>query len=298
MPTHVSGEGRADKRRTLIRLPRFGQNPSHSCKVGVYVVDGGAAEPSPQLDLAHIHTKGSREGVSRLYGFDFAGDQGQSPWVEIVGRGVCALAEFSHAADGGHRAGSVVPTFGTPGGNCAVLHGGTQREVGLDIPFQIAQDVALALELLDQIGMVADVVQDGEPVARRGFRVGTVRPKLGQHPREVAPRNHVGRIGLSRGGVDTVPRTWRAPVVRVVKRRIRFEGGGVGVAVSAGGRADVPHHAIGGVQKTRPQSHHRVAVGVDVGCAAAVHRVQGGCARIVVHFVLKAVPGVGRQVFV
>ena len=206
------------------------------------------------------------------------------------------MSELGHASNCRDGARRVVPALDAPGRDGAVVHRGSEGEVGFDVPLEVGQDVALALELLDELGVVVHVVEDGEPVTRRGFRVGTVRPKLRQHPCVVATRHHVGRVGGSRRRVHAVTRAWRTAVGRVVQRSVGLEGGGVVRAVADRGGADVPHDAVGGVEHARPKRHHAVTIHVNVRCSRAVGRVKRRLSRVVVHFVFKPVARVGREV--
>ena len=146
--------------------------------------------------------------------------------------------------------------------------------------------------------MVADVVQDGEPVARRGLRIWAVCPKLGQHTCVVPAGHHVGRIGVASGRIDVVTWAGRPAVGGVVQGGVRVKRGGVRRAVANRRGADVPHHPVGGVQHARPKRHHAVSCLVNLRGSRAVHGVQGRLSRIVVDLVIEAVAGVGVEVFV
>ena len=209
-----------------------------------------------------------------------------------------ALAKLSHASNCGDRARCVVPSFGSPSGDRAVVHGRPERQIGFDVPFQVVQQWALSLKLLDQIGMVAHVVQDGEPVTWRRLRIRTVRPKLGQDPGIVSPGNQVGRIRRTRRRVDAVTWARRTSIGSVVEGGVGLKRVGVRVPVSACGGTDVPHHPVCGVKESGPKGDHCTAVDVDVGRPRTVLRKQGWWAWVVIHLVFKTVAGVGCQIVV
>ena len=146
--------------------------------------------------------------------------------------------------------------------------------------------------------MVTDVVQNGEPMAWRGFGIWPIRPEFGQDSGIVSSRHQIGGIRFSRGRVDTVAWAWRAAIGSVVEGCIGFQRGGVRLSVAAGGWTDVPHHAIVWVEESRPKRDHGVAVHVDVRRPRTVLREQGGFTRVMVHLVFKTVTGVRSQVLV
>ncbi len=58
------------------------------------------------------------------------------------------------------------------------MHGPTEREIALNVPFQRTHFVTLATESLDEIGVVINLVEDDEPVPGRCLRIGPICPEL------------------------------------------------------------------------------------------------------------------------
>ena len=81
------------------------------------------------------------------------------------------------------------------------MDGGIQGEINFHVPFQIVHDRAGAADAFYKVRIIAHGIGEHVPVAGRSFGVGAVRPKLGEHAREIAAPDDVGRIGLAGEGI-------------------------------------------------------------------------------------------------
>ena len=140
--------------------------------------------------------------------------------------------------------------------------------------------------------MVHHAVEDVEPMARRGLGIGSVCPKLCQHPCVVPAGHDLRRIRLARGGIDVPPLAGVAPffpVVELVVLRV-FEVKQVRVHIAHRSWADVDHYAVGGVEVLGPSKHHAVTPSVGVGNALRVVQIdQRRCALVHPHRIRPAV---------
>ena len=86
----------------------------------------------------------------------------------VVGQSwIGTLAMLGHVPDARDRTGIVVVPLDTPRRNGTVVHGTSQREVGLDIKFQIVDDGSLAAPpVFSSLGIEDEFVQEREPVPR------------------------------------------------------------------------------------------------------------------------------------
>ena len=84
------------------------------------------------------------------------------------------------------------------------MHCPPQYEVGAYIPFKIIHLITLPTPLFDEIRMIVQLVEDGEPVAGWCFRVGSVCPEFGNDTSVIGAFNDIGRIRFARVWVDGV----------------------------------------------------------------------------------------------
>ena len=161
--------------------------------------------------------------IARSNEFDEAVHQGDPGRIVTRQGRVGTLAALRHAADGGNGTNVVVPPLEAPGGDGGIVHGASQGEVGLHVPFQAAQLRALAAEPLLQGGVVVDIVQDREPMAGRRLRVGAVGPEFGQHAGVVGPRNPLGTVRPAGVRVHLVSVAGVAACKQVEKGRIGLD---------------------------------------------------------------------------
>ena len=143
--------------------------------------------------------------------------------------------------------------------------------------------------------MVHHAVEDGEPVARRGLRIGAVCPKLSEHACVVAAGDDLGFIGLSRGGIHVPTLAGVAPFVPVVKLVVVgvFQIEQRRIHIAHRRRTDVEHHAVTRVEVFRPAQHHAVAPGVRVLNAFGVVQVHHRWRALIAPHGVR--PSVGRE---
>ena len=216
--------------------------------------------------------------------------------MEVACGRVGALPQFCHSTNRCDGTRGVVPPLGSPDRHCAVVHGRAQGQIGLDVPLEVRKDITLPLVLLDQIRMIAHVVQDGEPVSWRGFRVWPIGPEFSQYPGVVSPRHHVGGVRVAGGRVHGVPRAGRPTIFSIVEVTVGGQGGGECAAVANGPWADVPHDPIRRVQHSGPLGHHAVGCSVEIGGPRAIVGVHGRRPRVMVDLVIKSFSRVSRQI--
>ena len=88
----------------------------------------------------------------------------------VIGQvGVGALPEVRHEANSGDGANIVIPPFDPPSGHCGIVYGATHGQVSFDIPLQIIEYGPLSVVPLHDRRVVVDVIEEGEPMPRRGL---------------------------------------------------------------------------------------------------------------------------------
>ena len=216
----------------------------------------------------------------------------------IVGvRGFGSLAVLSHPADGRDGPCVVVLPLDAPGRDGRVVHRAAEGEVGLQVVFQ-GVHLLRPGEFVLELGVVQHLVQDGEPVAGGRFALRAVGPELGQNAGVVAARHYVRRVRLAGNGIERVAvgaegaalvLAVELGIVGEIRRVIALE-----VAARAG--ADVPHHAVGGVQVAAPFHHQLEAPAVKIETVRLAGYVERRRPRIVIHRVVAPDGVLGRGV--
>ena len=266
VPGDVAGEGGGDEGGALIGPPLLGEDPADARLVDQRVHDVVGAPPRQHGDLALFTGEvlvalagGRGRGGDDL---DVAGVEVDAVRVVAGLLRVGALPEAREVAQGADRARVVVPALHAPGGDRGVLHGAPHGEVGLHAPLEVVEHGARPAQLLHEGGVVRDVVEDDEPVARRGLGFGAVGPELREHAGVITAGHHLRRVGLAGHRVGGIARAPVAPLEVVVvliglgRRRERS------VAHPRGG--DIHHHAVRGVEVRGPDAHHLEPVPVAV----------------------------------
>ena len=136
------------------------------------------------------------------------------------------------------------------------MHGTGQCKVGFDRVLQLVEQRALAAPPQLELRVVHDFVQDGEPVARRRLRIGSVCPEFGEAPRVVSTGYHLRLVGFPGVGIDGVARVDAAAFEEVIVfLKVSHIGGKAAVAAHVA-RRNVPHNAIRGVEVGGPNGNH------------------------------------------
>ena len=150
-----------------------------------------------------------------------------------------------------------------------------QGEIGTHRPIKGVHVGAFATPFGLKIWVVHHPIGDAEPVSRRRFGVGAIRPEFRQHTGVVPARHQLFLIGRSCGRVEGMALAGVSPMLPVVKlvvlRVTEVQKRGVDIAHRR--RADVQHDAVGGVQMFRPAQHHGMSP--CVGILDALGIVQG-----------------------
>jgi hypothetical protein len=98
----------------------------------------------------------------------------------------------------------------------------SHRKIGLHIPFKIINKLSLPPEPLLDLRMIVDIVQDGKPVAWRGFRVGSIGPEFGERPGIVCTRDPLWLIRPSSVRVHGVSFSMITAFQQIVEALIGF----------------------------------------------------------------------------
>ena len=195
--------------------------------------------------------------------------------IQVAGIGT--LAAIGHRANRRHRPQVVIPALDAPGRDGGIVHRAAHDEVTLDVPFERSEGSAPGTaELFLEQRMVADFVEDHEPVSGRRFRIRAVGPEFRQHARIIATRHHLRFVRCAGDRVHGIAGTRIAAGQRVVKRIVRVEGLRIRVVTrvhvvraAEAGRRDVDHDAVGLIEVGGPDRHERKPPFICVG-----HRSQ------------------------
>ena len=114
------------------------------------------------------------------------------------------ITQVSNRGDGSNE---VVPTLDPPAGYGHIVHCAAHQQIGFHVPLQVIKDGTFPAEPLFKQLMVVDVIEDDEPVPRRGFGGGSVGPELREDTGVIAARHDLRLVGFACVGVDVVAGT-------------------------------------------------------------------------------------------
>ena len=259
MTGDVTREIRGHERGPLIRPPILRQNPATSRDIGGGILDVVRSTPASNRHSPEIRVRLPREvlvprsGRDRLQGdlLHETWNQLQSPGMEGAPGRIRPLPILRHPANGTDRSGEVVEPLHTPGGDGGVVHASSKPEVHLHIELERIDHGTDATDPSLERGVVDHIVDDREPVTRRGLRIGSVRPELREYPCIVRPRDDLRRIRFARDGIRVVPDPGISTFLKVVERLVvlcRDRQRCIADRV----RAHVDEHAIRGIKVRGP----------------------------------------------
>src|SRR5690606_30957215 len=142
------------------------------------------------------------------------------------------LPEPRQVADQAYRSSRYVLALELPRRDGSIVQGSVEGQVDMDVPRERVELIALAEQAPLELGVVRHVVGQRIPVPRWCFRIGAIRPELGQNAREVPAQDRLSLVGATGHGIDGVP------LPLVAAQRI--------VAVASGG--NVPAFAVARVE--------------------------------------------------
>ena len=206
MARNVARKRRGYEARTLVRPPVFGQDPTHTCGVDERVGDVVGSAPCEDFDFVHVLAEFAGQLVAFFNQLNVAGHQREARRVVVRQHHVAGLAHLTHVADGAYRAYVVVVAFNTPRCDGRIVHGTAESEIGFYVPFEVAEDGAFAFPTLFEFGVVVHIVDDGEPVSWRRFRIGTVCPEFCQYAAVIRTLHPLLWVRLPGYRVDLVSR--------------------------------------------------------------------------------------------
>ena len=213
-----------------------------------------------------MHPTRSGEGVSRLDHFDVARDERQA--ARVIGRlrGIRALTQPRHIANGRHRSDVVVVAFVRPSGNGRVVKCTAQRQIRPNGIPQGVEGRALTAPLGRVIRVVHGPVQQDEPMPGWRLTFWAICPEFGQNPGVVSTQDRVGCIGRSGDRVLGMPWSNVTAIHPIVKGVHVGEGRGSGhPEVAHRGGADVPHRRVFLVEVAAPQRDECKAPRMSIG---------------------------------
>ena len=181
-------------------------------------------------------------------------------------RGIRALTQPRHVANGRYRSDVVVKALVRPSGNGRVVQRTAQRQIRPDGVPQGVEGRALTAPLGRVIGVVHGPVQQDEPVPGWRLTFWAVCPEFGQNPGVVSTQDGVGCIGQSGDRVLGMPWSNITAIHPIIKAVHVGEGRGSGhPEVAHCGGADVPHRRVFLVEVAAPQRNEGKAPRMGIG---------------------------------